>query len=315
MALVPYSVYCAVRIRIVELGFRGTRSRLREHGPKRCMIGPKLDLSWRRAIFSAVKGTGRLPGARSFTLVELLVVIAIIAILAAMLLPALSRAKAKSHTVVCINNLKQLTVCWVLYAGDNQDRLIDNRLSPYTGWVEGFLRQLPDATNEDFLRIGRLFPYNSSLGIYRCPAAVGQFPSMLAGNPALQGKSLVRNFSLSGRMGGWEETDAILGSQYPQFKKLSDIHLPDPVKALAFVDESIESVDDGYFATQLLNSWMNSPTARHGRGAVFSLADGHAERWKWRALNREQDWWTPAVSGGVDSTADLRRMQQAVVEQ
>jgi prepilin-type processing-associated H-X9-DG protein len=174
---------------------------------------------------------------------------------------------------------------------------------------------LPDATNEVLLKNGRLFPYNTSLGIYRCPAAVGQFPSMLAGNPAVQGKSLVRNFSLSGRMGGWEETDSILGSQYPQYKKLSDIHRPEPVKALAFVDESIQSIDDGYFATQLLDAWMNSPTVRHSRGCVFSLADGHAERWKWRGLNQEQDWWTPAVSAGTDSTTDLRRVQNAVVEQ
>ena len=131
----------------------------------------------------------------------------------------------------------------------------------------------------------------------------------------MAGKGLVRHFSMSGRMGATDDFVSILGGQYPLFRKMHDIRHPDPTRALVFVDESINSVDDGFFATQLQQTWMNSATIRHSRGGLFSFADGHAERWQWRALNVEQDWWAPAISGGLDTTADLRRVQSAVVEQ
>jgi len=251
----------------------------------------------------------------AFTLIELLVVIAIIAVLAAMLLPVLSKAKARAQYIQCINHARQLTLCWVMYATDNSDRLVVNQQMSTNGWVGGFLRQMPDATNQADIRMARLFPYNTSLDIYRCPAAGTAIPSALAAaTPSLRGQGLVRHFSLCGRMGGTADLDWILGSQFPAFRKMPDIRSPAPSGALVFVDESIESIDDGYFAVQLLDTWMNSPTTRHLKGGIFSFADGHAERWKWRVLASEQDWWAPANSGAGNSIQDLRRLQNTVAQ-
>src|ERR1044071_6209775 len=105
----------------------------------------------------------------------------------------------------------------------------------------------------------------------------------------------------------------ILGTKYRLFRKVQDIRNPDPTLALVFIDESVESVDDGFFATHLEPNWMNSPTVRHSRGAVFSFADGHGERWGWRGLNSEQDWFAPATGPGVNSLADLHRLWTAII--
>jgi len=256
-----------------------------------------------------------------FTLLELLVVIAIIAVLAALLLPALSKAKARAQSLYCLNNLKQLAVCWTLYAGDHEERLVPNWAWSTQAWISSWVRDLPTATNEDDVRLGKLFPYNTSLDIYRCPAA-SELPNTLKGNPAMAGKRIVRNYSMEGRMGGADSADAaqfgvrddsfVLGPQYPQYKRTFQILHPGPSAAVVFIDESINSIDDGYFAIQLNNSWMNSPTARHSRGGQFSFADGHAERWRWRVLAWEQDWWASALSAAGDTTYDLNRLQDSV---
>ncbi len=259
----------------------------------------------------------------AFTLIELLVVIAIIAILAAMLLPTLSKAKLKAHAIKCQSNMKQLTVCWFMYAGDNRDYLVPNWVawsgqSPPEAWVGGNVMRLPDATNVTFVRNSRLWTYNTSPGIYQCPALNGLAP---VGVPAL---SLSRSVSMNGRMGGADPTDAakfslyptdtLFGQSNPPLKKTTDILKPHPAMALVLIDESLKSVDDGFFLLAMgatASGWANAPTVRHAFGATLSFADGHSETWKWRGLRLEKvgNETLPAAE-----RPDLRRLQATVGE-
>lgn len=242
-----------------------------------------------------------------FTLIELLVVIAVIAILMAILMPALKRAKEQGERAACMSNLKQLQLAWILYADDNDDRIVCCEAGPENSWRGAYGRpwvgetwaadwaqggQLPLDDQIKGIQAGALWPYVREANLYKCPAG---FRGELM--------TYAMMISSNGR--------SIDGS--PQFTKR--MLVPQPARRLVFIDEGLSSPDA--FSTRYNQAaWWDQPSTRHGDGTTFAFADGRAEYRKWQGLEtiekgREnvRTWaniWGPRTDEGL---ADLQWVQ------
>jgi prepilin-type N-terminal cleavage/methylation domain-containing protein/prepilin-type processing-associated H-X9-DG protein len=248
---------------------------------------------------------------RAFTLIELLVVIAIIAVLAGMLLPSLSRAKMKSQSISCLNNLKQLQLAWLVYPDDNNQLLTPNQLSGAPGsssppgcWVVGDAQTDLGSSN---IQSGVLFSYSRSTTIYHCPTD----RATVAG-ASMQTRS--RSYTLSGYLGcsnpalGWESR---MRTRYSQVSRMTE---PSPSKLFVFIEEHEKSIEDGFWEFSFVggdgsDTWLSLPADRHNQGCNLSFADGHAEGWRWLAPKNFTIPYPPLAVG--QDLRDLRVLQAA----
>ena len=231
---------------------------------------------------------------RGFTLIELLVVIAVVGILAGLLLPALARAKAKAQGVFCLNNTKQLTLAWLMYADDHSGRLpynLGGDVSRKTvaeknnlNWVNNIMSWELDAdnTNTATLTEASLAPYaNKVVSTYKCPS-----DNVLSEIQRRAGwAARVRSYSMNAMVGNAGDLSLSGVNEnnpyYVQFFTLSTI--PRPSEIFVFLDEHPDSVNDGYFINKAYKwDWIDLPASYHNGGGCFSFADGHSETHRWR---------------------------------
>lgn len=224
-----------------------------------------------------------------FTLIELLVVIAIIAILAAMLLPALSKAKVRAQSIQCMNNTRQLMLGWLMYASDNNDQIcpVEGAAGPGTPaewaqyWVGGTMASYFSCTNVQTITLALLYPYTKNISAFHCPSDVSVQGQAL--NPPIQkGESRIRSYSCS--------TAFNVGSYAPPYKNYSKIsQIKNTSDTWVFIEENPVTINDGVFAVQItapgssVGYDIDHPAVYHAGASGMSFTDGHSIVHKWRS--------------------------------
>jgi prepilin-type N-terminal cleavage/methylation domain-containing protein/prepilin-type processing-associated H-X9-DG protein len=270
----------------------------------------------------------------AFTLIELLVVIAIIAILMAVLMPALKRAREQGQRAVCLNHLRTLTMSWIMYADQNDDKIVNGEAAwnptgppsaaaptsgPHRGepyWVGNDCASnyaSGDHRDEDIqkecIRVGALYPYAAAEKVYRCPTGVrGEMRTYSTGY------GMNGCFDAAGTYNG--NQGVRVGQTVLMIKKRSEITVPAPAFRLVFLDEG-RITPDSYAIQYLTPAWWDPPFVRHADGTNVSFADGHSDYWKYigketidigKQPNPPHNY-APKTEDGLE---DVRRMQTAI---
>ncbi len=236
---------------------------------------------------------------RAFTLIELLVVIAVIAILMAILMPALKAAREQGKRAVCLHNLKQLTLAWILYADDNSGKLVNSDVSyegkpPVTTWWVHWPTNDIDSTMWEWhiaIEEGQLYPYCKIVKLYRCPNA-----------PRKYGLTYTIADSMNGFC-GWD-------LHTPDLKITNRNQILRPIERMVFLDECPPSKGT-WGVLYSKEAWFDPPPKLHSKGTTFSFADGHSEYWKWHDKRTSETTWDDhkiPQPGNVD----LHKVQKSV---
>ncbi len=251
---------------------------------------------------------------KGFTLIELLVVIAVIALLIAILIPVLNIARERGQRVVCLSNLRQLTLAWVAYADDHDGNIVPGSAGGIRrGWVGNAIRfpfPEPLYQQRDDLDKGALWPYVRDVDVYRCPRGRAGDAVTYSMVKAANGHFVVEGTYLLDSEGNHKRKR--VGKTVLRLTKLTDIISPGAAQRAVFIDMGRLPWGNDFDVHYLYPKWsFRAPPIHHGDGTTFSMADGHVEYWKWRGretVRIERSDYEPQTEDGL---YDLQRLQKA----